>query len=157
VLLSVHNLEEAVAFRYYLPRMASLLPPPFAGLEARLGYSALLIALLVVSCLAFAMALATSLRSHSSATLWALLALEATVGLNAVAHVVSAVVLFRGYGPGLITAVVVNLPFAWYCFRRAAREHWVSPTALRATVPAALILHGPILIGGLWLAGAASR
>lgn len=88
----------------------------------------------------------------SPRALWVLLALETTVGLNVIAHVTSALVLFRGYGPGLVTAILVNAPFVTYCFRRAARERWVSSAALWATIPAAVILHGPVLVGALWLA-----
>jgi hypothetical protein len=51
-----------------------------------------------------------------------------------------------------VTAILVNAPFVMYCFRGAARERWVSSAALWATIPAAVILHGPVLVGALWLA-----
>ena len=113
----------------------------------------MLVALAVVSALAFLVALATATWPQSSHTLWAFLTLEAVLALNVIAHVMSALVIFHGYSPGLATALLVNAPFAMYCFRRAHRERWVSTAALRATVPAALLLHGPILMGGLWFAG----
>jgi hypothetical protein len=156
-LFTLHNVEEALAFRTYLPRMSSLLPEPFAGIAAQLSYSAMLIALVVVTTLALLVALAVATRPQSSRALWALLTLQAVLALNVVAHVLTALIVFRGYSPGLATAVLVNAPFAIYCFRRAHREQWVSPAALRATVPAALVLHGPILIGGLWLASRVTR
>ena len=157
LLFALHNAEEAVAFRYFLPRTPAVLPEPAATLAARLSYSSLLIALAVVSVLGLLVALAADRYPQSSRALWAVLVLEATVGLNALAHLGTALALFRGYGPGVITAAFVNAPFAVYCFRRAARERWVSPTALRATLPAALVLHGPVLLGGLWLASVAGR
>jgi hypothetical protein len=107
--------------------------------------------------LAFLVALAAATWPHSPRALWALLTLEAVLGLNVIAHVLSAALIFRGYGPGLATALLINAPFAIYCFRRARRERWVSTAALGATVPAALMLHGPILMGGLWLAGRATH
>ena len=157
LLLTLHNSEEALAFRAYMPRMRTLLPEPLAGLVSSLSYSTMLSALTVLSALAFLIAWATRARPESQRTLWALLVLEATVGLNVIGHLLSAVIVFHGYGPGLATAVMINAPFAIYCFRRVRREQWVSPAALRATIPAALILHGPILLGGLWLAGRALR
>ena len=157
VLLTVHNAEEALAFRAYLPRMRTLLAEPFASLEASLSYPALLIALTVVSVAAWLIALVTAARPRSVASIWLLLALEATVAVNVVAHLASAAFVFHGYSPGLGTAVMINAPFAVYCFRRARMEQWVSPAALRATVPAAFILHGPVLLGVLWLASRASR
>jgi hypothetical protein len=157
IFLTLHNAEEALAFRTYMPRMRTLLPEPFASLEASLSYAAMFGALTVLSALAFLIALAAAARPQSRRALWALLVLEATVGVNVIAHLLSAVFVFHGYGPGLATALMINAPFAIYCFRRARREQWLSTAALRATIPASLILHGPILLGGLWLAGTTSR
>lgn len=157
ILLTLHNAEEALAFPAYMRRMRTLLPEPFASLEASLSYSTILGALTVLSALAFLIALVAAARPKSQGTLWALLVLEAAVGVNVIVHLLSAVIVFHGYGPGLATALMINAPFAIYCFRRAQREQWLSPAALRATIPASLILHGPILLGGLWLAGRASR
>ena len=133
--------------------MPALLPEPFASIAGTLSYPMMLVALVVVSVVALCVAVAVAAWPQSSRALWALLVLEAVLGLNAIGHVLSAVVVFHGYGPGLATAVIVNTPFATYCFSRAGREQWVSVEALRATMPVALVLHGPILIGGLWLAG----
>lgn len=153
VLFTLHNAEEALAFRTYLPRTGVLLPERFASVAATLSYQVILLALAVVSLLAFLVALAVATWPHSPRTMWALLTLEAVLALNVVAHVLSAALIFRGYAPGLATALLINAPFAVYCFRRARRERWVSTAALGATLPAALMLHGPILMGGLWLAG----
>jgi hypothetical protein len=151
-LFTLHNAEEALAFRTYLPRMQVLLPEPFARFAATLSYPVMLVALAVVSVFAFLVALAAATWPQSPRALWALLTVEAVIGLNVIAHAISALLVFHGYGPGLATALLINAPFAIYCFRRAHRERWVSATALEATVPAALILHGPVLLGGLWLA-----
>ena len=110
-------------------------------------------ALAVLSVVAFALAAIAAARPTSRTALWLLLTLEVAIGLNAVAHVASAALVFRGYGPGLVTAVAVNGPFAVLCMRRAYRERWLGPSALRATVPAAVVLHGPVLLGALWIAG----
>jgi hypothetical protein len=156
-LFTLHNAEEALAFRTYLPRLDALLPEPFAGVAATLSYPMMLVALAGISALAFLVALAAATWPQSRRALWALLTLEAVVGLNVIAQVLSAGLVFHGYGPGLATAVLVNAPFAIYCFRRAHHERWVSTASLAATIPAALMLHGPILFGGLWLAGRATR
>ncbi|MEA2707291.1 MAG: hypothetical protein QOH22_2079 [Gemmatimonadaceae bacterium] len=157
VLLTFHNAEEAFAFRSYMPRMGALLPEPFATFEASLSYSTMLAALTVLSVLAFLVAVGVSARPQSRGMLWVLLVLEAAVAVNVIAHLIGAVAIFHGYGPGLATAVFINAPFAIYAFRRARREQWLSVSALRSTLPAALVLHGPVLLGGLWLASLASR
>ena len=153
VFFTLHNAEEAFAFRTYLPRLGALLPDRFASLAASLSYPVILVALISVTVLAFLIALSAAMWPHSRLALWALLTLEAVVALNVVAHVLSALFVFDGYSPGLVTALVINAPFAIYCFWRVYRERWVSRGVLGAIVPAALILHGPILLGGLWLAG----
>ena len=50
-----------------------------------------------------------------------------------------------GYAPGLVTALVLNLPFSLYLLRRAIREQWLSRPARWALVPGAILLHGPLL------------
>lgn len=141
--------------RTYLPQVPTSAPEPFASIASTLSYPVMLVALAVVQVLALSIALATATWPQSARALWALLTMEAALALNVIAHGLSALVVFHGYSPGLATSLLVNAPFATYCFRRARRERWVSTAALQATVPAALLLHGPILMGGLWLAGKA--
>lgn len=154
ILLTLHNAEEAIAFRRLLPRMRAMMP---AALESRLSYGALVQALVALSAVAFVLAIVAHMRPHSARWFWLLLALQAAIGINAVAHVITAAFLFRDYAPGVLTAVLVNAPFTGFVFARASRDQWVSAKALRATVPAALVLHGPILLGALWLATVLSR
>jgi len=118
-----------------------------------ISYATMLIVLRALSAIAFLVALVAVVRPEPRSTLWVLLVLETTVAVNVIAHVLTAATVFHGYAPGLATAVLVNAPFAIYVLRRVWREQWVSPAALWATVPASLVLHGPILVGGLWLAG----
>lgn len=151
-LLTLHNAEEAAAFQRIWLQMPAFLPEPFATFEARLPYAVMVQALIVVSLAAFLLAAVVTMLPHSQLALWLLLALEAAIAINSVAHVVSAVVVFRGYGPGLSTAVLINAPFAWYALRRARDEAWVSRRAWRALAVGGVVLHGPILLGALWLA-----
>jgi hypothetical protein len=65
--------------------------------------------------------------------------------LNAIWHLAIAVVLFRGYAPGLATALLLNLPFSLHLLGRAVREQWLSRPARWALVPGAVLLHGPLL------------
>jgi hypothetical protein len=152
-LLTLHNAEEAVAFRVW-SHWAQLLPEPFATFEARLPYAVIVQALVLLSLLAFLLAGIVTMRPRSRVALWLLLALEAAVAVNVVAHVLSALLVFRGYGPGLATALVLNAPFAWYALRRARNEAWVSRRAWRGLILGGMMLHGPVLVAGLWLAAA---
>jgi hypothetical protein len=150
--LALHNAEEAFNFRRGLPSLRGVVPEAFADVAARLTPAVVVQVLVALSVLAFGLAAVAVARPASRAALWLLLTLEVAVGLNVVAHLVSATLVLRGYSPGLATALLINAPFAVYCMRRARREQWLSPTALLATLPAAIMLHGPVLLGGLWLA-----
>ena len=130
---------------------ADLLPEPLVRIAHAMSYPSMLLALVIATLLFAGMALATVARPQSPAALWALLTLEALMGINAVAHAASAWLVLGGYGPGLVTAVLLNAPFAAYCFRLAHRDRWLGRTALLSTLPAALVLHGPVLLGALWL------
>jgi hypothetical protein len=152
ILLTVHNAEEAIAFHMMHAHSASLLPSPFGALEARLSPAVVLQALTILSVLAFAIAAVVAVRPRRRVALWLLLALEAAIGINAAAHVASALLLFHGYGPGLVSAVLINAPFAVYVFRRAGREAWIGRFAWRMLPVGGIVLHGPVLLGALWLA-----
>ena len=145
VLLALHNAEEALFFPRYLPFVISRLPGGWQSLAAPLTTGQVWAALAVVTAGAFAVAWWAVRRPASPAARWTLLLVQTTMLLNALWHVLTAAVLFGGYAPGLVTGVLVNLPFSIYLLRRAAAERWLSPPARWALVPAALVLHGPLL------------
>ena len=145
VLLALHNAEEALFFPRYLPFVISRLPGGWQSLAAPLTTGQVWAALAVVTAGAFAVAWWAVRRPASPAARWTLLLVQTMMLLNALWHVLTAAVLFGGYAPGLVTGVLVNLPFSIYLLRRAAAERWLSPPARWALVPAALVLHGPLL------------
>ena len=119
LLLALHNAEEAVFFPRYLAVRARPAPCGLAG-GRRPGY--------------FRPGVARTRDRHrrrlggavwaerrpgSATALWLLLLLQATVLLNVLWHIAAAVVLFRGYAPGLVTALLLNLPFSLYLLARA--------------------------------------
>ena len=150
VCLTLHNAEEALAPRTRLPALSDRLPQSVQELVASIPYNAFLAALGCLTLLVIAIALWAAVRPHGFAT-WLVAAFQATIALNVVAHCAAALTL-RGYAPGLVTALLINAPFSWYFFRRASRDGWLSPKALWATLPTAIVLHGPALVGLLLVA-----
>jgi hypothetical protein len=144
-LLALHNAEEALFFPRYLPFVLSRLPAGWQAVIAPLTTGQVWGALAVVTSAAF-LAAWWAVRSPGSAlALWLVLLIQAAVLLNAVWHAAAAVVLFGGYAPGVVTAVLLNLPFSIYLLHRAATERWIGRGALWALVPGAVLLHGPLL------------
>ncbi len=146
-LLAVHNAEEALFFPRYLPLVLARLPRGWQSVAAPLTTGQVWSALAVVTSVAFAVAWWAHRRPDNRTALWLLLLIQSAVLLNAFWHLAVAVVLFSGYAPGMVTALVLNLPFSLYLLRRAVREQWLSPPARWALVPGAILLHGPLLAG----------
>ncbi|MBA2687623.1 MAG: HXXEE domain-containing protein [Gemmatimonadaceae bacterium] len=145
LLLTLHNAEEAVTFPRYLPQVRDH-APYFMRSIASADPSALFFALLVVTVVPALISLWGWMRPDSRAAFWSVLLIQATVFLNVFAHLSSAVALFRGYGPGLLTALAVNLPFSVYLFCTGRRNTWLTRKETIWLVPAALLVHGPGLI-----------
>jgi len=108
-------------------------------------------ALVVLTLAAFAVTYLSARRGPGS--IWAYLTFGYIIAMLAnvfVPHVPAAIV-FRGYAPGVVTAVLINLPVMSFLAIRMPREGWVGgwkAAAFGAGVP--LVLGGAIVA---WLAG----
>ncbi len=143
IAIAVHNLEEALFIRTFLPfvnqRLRAILGPAAPDVTARTYF----IALFVVTVIPFVIAATGDLSRKRGAAVYAMVTIAVTMLVNVAVHLGGAV-LAGGYAPGLVTAVVVNLPLFAYVVRRAVREQWVRRWT--AVTLAAILLHGP----GLW-------
>jgi hypothetical protein len=142
--------EEALAMPHYLPVAQSRAPQILQPLLTAVSVPAFLVAVSLATLAPLVIVTWAALRPDARWAHWAAAVVQATLALNVLSHVAS-VVAMRGYAPGAATAVLLNLPFSVYFFTRAARLGWLSPRALWATIPAAIIVHGPGLIGLLAL------
>ena len=145
LLLAVHNAEEAFLFPRYLPLVVGRLPEGWRHIAGALTLGQVGTALALVTLIPLLLAIWAARQPDSAIPLWLLLLVQATVLLNVLWHVSTAAVVFGGYAPGLVTAVLINLPFSIYLLRRAAREGWVNRREMWALVPGALLMHGPLL------------
>lgn len=145
LLLAVHNAEEAITFPHYLPAVRDH-APYFMRTLAGADPGALYIALLVVTVFPALVSVWAWRRPESRSAFWFVMVIQGAVFLNVFAHLWSAATLFRGYGPGLATALAINLPFSVYLFRAGSRSGWLSRSETLWVLPAALLVHGPGLI-----------
>ena len=153
LLFALHNLEEGALMQRYLPAAQAAMPARLKRIVGLCNYRQFVALLVFITLIPFAIAAAADLSRLGSIAGYALLALQATMLLNVASHIGAAFVL-RGYGPGLVTAILVNLPFSLWLMSVAWAEHWYSGPALLCLLPLALLLHGPVLLG---LLNAASR
>ena len=66
---------------------------------------------------------------------------QASAALLATAPAHRVKVVNRGYVPGVVTAVLINLPFGIYVLRRAVKEQWIGLRTAWQMIGAAAVLH----------------
>ena len=144
VVIALHNAEEGLTAGAYLPRVREYiervpalrdagLPPSLAQL-----YFALVVVTLVPALL---VGWATTGR-ESIAKREVVAVVAAALLWNVFVPHLSAMVVLRGYAPGGLTALAVNLPFCLYFFRRSFREGMLT----RRQMALALILGFFLLV-----------
>ncbi|HEY1731365.1 MAG TPA: HXXEE domain-containing protein [Terriglobales bacterium] len=136
--LVLHITEEYVTYPAFFrssSRLLHWLPTPVLLQNPQ----QLHLALLMAAVLPLAVVAWAVLRP-GKALLVAVLFLESVLLVNAFWHMLAAVVN-RGYVPGVITAVLINLPFGIYVLRRAIKERWIGQRTAWQMIAAAAVLH----------------
>ena len=150
VTLTIHNGEEYFAFPLFFGsmgrRLSGWLPTPALQHSVANLHIALIAATLLPGIF-----IAWAIFSPRQWLLVAALLVEAVLLVNAFAHMLAAV-LRDGYVPGLITAVLINLPFGWYVLRRAIRDRWILIAVAWQLIAVAVALHVAWLSSIFWFA-----
>ena len=136
--LVLHTAEEYFTFPAFFrssSRLLQWLPAPRLIQDPqRLHLALLMAAILPLAVVAWAIV------RPQKALLVAALFLESVLLVNAGWHMLAAMVN-RGYVPGLITALLINLPFGIYVLRRAVKERWIGARAAWQMIVIAVALH----------------
>jgi len=138
VTLVLHDAEEYFAFPTFLSapgRFPRWLPPPGLLQNARDIH----VALAIATILGLAVITWAILRPSRILLILSLL-IESILLVNAAWHLLASLIV-GGYAPGVITAVLVNLPFGLYVLRRAVKERWIGVRTAWQLVGIALVLH----------------
>jgi hypothetical protein len=149
--LALHNAEEALTADRYIPlvreyishvpllRTVGVVPPSLPRL-----YAALLVATLVP---ALVIGWATTGRD-STVKRDVVAIVAAAVSWNVFLPHLAAMIVLRGYAPGGITALAVNLPFCVYFFRRSWRDGMLTRRriALALVLGLLLLTAAPLLL-----------
>jgi len=152
IVLTAHNVEEAATQPVFTTRHASRLRWKVGAGEFRFAIAVVTVAGWAVTYLSW--------RSGRE-SVWSYLLFGCVVAMLAnvlVPHVPAAFV-FRAYVPGLVTAVLLNLPVTWLLASRAVREGWVSgrkAALFGVGVPLGIAALIPGLFA-LWRTGRAMR
>jgi hypothetical protein len=139
VVIALHNGEEAATAGAYLPRVREIIERVPALRERGLlppSLPRLYLALIVVTVVPV-LVLGWATTGRSSGVKREVVAVIAAALLwNVFLPHISAIIVLRGYAPGGLTALVVNLPFCLYLFRRSLIEQMLT----RVQLTLALIL-----------------
>jgi hypothetical protein len=106
----------------------------------------MLLGLLLLTLAAFAVTNLSVQKGEQSAWAYLLIGFAAAMLMNVFVPHVPATLAFHEYTPGVLTAVLINLPFMSVLMIQALRDHWVS--GMRALLYSLLV---PFAIGGLIL------
>jgi hypothetical protein len=141
---ALHNAEEAAFAARMLDLMQSRAPMFLRGFYSGIQASDLRASLLVLTVIALLLAALASRSPSAPGWSYVMLLMAAVIGLNALAHLGLAI-SFGTYMPGLITALVLTLPVSVAVLARGRRETWVAPGTWWTLLPAAVVVHGPVL------------
>lgn len=147
--LTVHNLEEALLMPAFIEKRNASVPGEMRGLIPPVTYRQFLTALVIITVIPYVIALFWLGRRWA---VYLLIGFQVVMLINVFAHSLMAIFL-GGYTPGLVTALLINLPFSLYLLRRAVGEGWISKRAVMWMFPLGLLIHGPALAALMLLSG----
>jgi hypothetical protein len=140
----VHNSEEVLLASQMLRFMQSDAPSAVREFHAGITVAELQAVLLILTAAVLTVIAIAAVFVAASASAFGMIALAALLGLNAAFHI-GLSIQTGVYSAGLATAVLVSLPVAVTLLVRARRQRWITAPAFWAAVPAAVLMHGPVL------------
>lgn len=148
LVLAIHNAEEALTapgwLQAALPRIRDLF-----GVTPREQPSAsqLYVALVLATVLPAVWVVLAMSGERKSVRVYSLMTLYSILFWNAwFPHIALALALVS-YTPGVVTAVVLNVPFTLYLFRRAFRDGYVEKRGFAVAVVLGAVVYLPFLWG----------
>ncbi|GCE45863.1 uncharacterized protein with HXXEE motif [Thermosporothrix hazakensis] len=138
----LHDFEEILTMERFVKRHEKRLPGPLsriAMITTPQMIGAVALEFILITLAAY---LATSKRQS-----WGLFhGALALFFLHVFTHIAQ-VVAFRGYSPGVVTAILLVLPYSWYVSRRLRREGFMSAEAWKDAQMISGVLALPGLVG----------
>ncbi|WP_277818659.1 HXXEE domain-containing protein [Bacillus sp. TL12] len=139
ILFAFHNAEEY----YFFPEMKYLQPIPMEENAGQKQY--FFIALCILTTIVFLL-VCIHIILKKKVTLYILLVTQAMIFMNGWFHVGGAIVTER-YVPGLVTALVLIIPFSLFWFREGIRSDWWKLKHVIASCVVGVLLLFPVIAG----------
>jgi len=119
IFLTIHNIEEAPFMESWSKRLPLKLPLTLTTRQFVIAVTVITIAGFMITYLGV-----EYLANQTGYLL--VLGMQALLLFNAFVPHIATTIRFRMYSPGVITAVLIMLPFSFYLFRRAITENILS-------------------------------
>lgn len=136
VFFTLHNLEEAPFMEGWSKRLPLKVHPTVSTRQFVIAVTFLTLAGFLLTYL--------GVESLASPTGYLLvLGIQAILLFNAFVPHIATTIRFRMYSPGVVTAILITLPFSFYLFRRALAENilsWTQFWILLAIAPFAMVV-----------------
>ncbi|WP_243764015.1 HXXEE domain-containing protein [Bacillus sp. XF8] len=142
ILFAFHNAEEY----YFFPEMKYLQPIRMEENTGQKEY--FFIALCLLTAIVFLLVCAHFIFKKK-VLLYILLVIQAMIFMNGLFHIGGAILIER-YVPGLITALVLIVPFSLFWFRQGIISDWWRLKHVVASCVVGVVLLFPIIVG-IWL------
>jgi hypothetical protein len=136
IFFTLHNLEEAPFMENWSKRLPFKIHPKITTRQFAIAITFLTLAGFLVTYIAM-----EYLQNTVGYVL--VLGIQAVLLFNAFIPHIASTIGFRIYSPGVVTAVLLTLPFSWYLYQRAFSEHilsWSQFWMLLAIAPFATVL-----------------
>ena len=148
IFFALHNLEEAPSREHWSKRLPLKIHPNVTTRQFT-------VAVTILSIIGFLITYLEINYLHPSTGYLLILGLQAILLFNAFIPHIASTIGFRMYSPGVITAVLLTLPFSYYLFHRALNEHILSSNQfwiLLAIAPFATVIFAftSLQFGKLW-------
>lgn len=140
IFFTLHNLEEAPFMENWSKRLPLKIHPTVTTRQFVIAVTFLSLAGFLVTYFGV-----EYLANQSGYLI--VLGIQAILLFNAFVPHIASTIRFRMYSPGVITAVLVTLPFSFYLFRRALTDHmltWTQFWILLGIAPFAMVIFALI-------------
>lgn len=146
IILSIHNLEEALTMTQWMSVHLSELRTTIPFFEhLQFSTTQLDVSLFLVTIIPFLVTFICLQGKRTTKKLSILLILQAIIFWNALMPHISGLFVLGMYNPGTITAVLLNIPFSVYLYKRVWQERIVSKDTIRDCIFIGLIAYLPVV------------
>jgi hypothetical protein len=136
IFFALHNLEEAPCIESWSKRLPVKLPLAITTRQFVIAVTLLTLGGFFLTYIAL-----EYLAKQSG--YWIVLGIQAVMLFNAFIPHIATTIRFRMYSPGVVTAVLITLPFSYYLFRRAFAENalsWTQFWVMLGIAPFAIVI-----------------